>query len=121
MACDEDIKLISSKKQTIIQGIHTTKPYTNYLFEITLRNAVDLRIDSVFIYDSSKIMKINHQFTKRKNNKNYKLSAAAKEGNYTIIDTNSTTKEKVMIYYQANKKSNQLEITSFEEETLTLR
>ena len=121
MACDEGIKLISSKKQTIVQGIHTTKPYTNYLFEITLLNAVDLRVDSVFIYNNTKRYKVNHYLSKSKNDKNYKLSASLNEGNYTITEDKDNTDEKAVIYYKANEKNAELTITAFKEETVTRR
>ena len=121
MACNEDIKLISSKKQTIIQGIHTTKPYTKYLFEITLVNAIDLRVDSVFIYDSNKIMNVNHLLEKSKSGKNYTLNASLIEGNYTSTENDSKTEEKVVIHYTVNNKSDKLIIKSFEEETVTRR
>jgi len=85
------IKLISSKKQTIIQDIHTTKPYTKYLLEITLLNAIDLRVDSVLIHNSNTIMKVNHVLTKSKNSKNYILSASLIDGNYTVTEDDSKT------------------------------
>lgn len=123
MACDEGIKLISSKKQTIVQGIHTAKPYTNYLFEITLLNAIDLHVDSVLVYNNSESYKVNHYLSKDKNNKNYKLNASLLEGNYTVNTTKdeANTDEKVIIYYQANQKNDELTITSFKEETVTRR
>ena len=121
MACDEGIKLISSKKQTIVQGIHTAKPYTNYLFEITLLNAVDLRVDSVFIYDNAKRYKVNHLLTKSKNDKNYKLSASLNDENYTVTEDSAITDEKAVIYYKANEKSAELTITAFKEETVSQR
>lgn len=122
MACDEGIKLISSKKQTIVQGIHTAKPYTNYLFEITLLNAIDLHVDSVLVYDNSKSYKVNHYLSKDKNNKNYKLNASLQEGNYTITTENeAVTYGKVIIYYKANQKNDELTISSFKEETVTRR
>ncbi|WP_430408495.1 hypothetical protein [Kordia sp.] len=123
MACDEGIKLLSSTKQTIIQGVHTTKPYTNYLFEITLINAVDLRVDSVYIYDNAKRYKVNHVLSKYKNNKNYKLNASLNEGNYIVFENenNSNSENKAVIYYQANRKNGELNITTFKEETITRR
>ncbi|WP_046755662.1 hypothetical protein [Kordia jejudonensis] len=120
MACDEGIKLLSSTKQTIVQGTHMTKPYTNYLFEITLLNAIDLRVDSVLIYDHRKAYKVNHYLSKRKNNKNYILTAALNEGNYTSSDA-ETDIEEAIIYYQVNEKSGVLNITTFKEETVTRR
>lgn len=123
MACDEGIKLISSKKQTIVQGIHTAKPYTNYLFEITLLNAIDLRVDSVLVYQNDKKYKVNHLLSKDKNRKNYQLNASLNEGNFmsSIDENNTTVDEKVVIYYQANDKSDEMSITSFKEETITRR
>lgn len=123
MACDEGIKLMSSKKQTIVQGIHTAKPYSNYLFEITLLNAIDLHVDSVLVYNNSNSYKVNHYQSKDKNSKNYKLNAPLQEGNYTVIipENEVSAEEKVVIYYKANQKNGELTISSFKEETVTRR
>ncbi|WP_298420965.1 hypothetical protein [uncultured Kordia sp.] len=124
MACDEGIKLISSTKQTIIQGTDMTKPYTNYLFEITLLNTIDLHVDSVLIYDAGKTYKVNHYLSKKKNNKNYTLNASLNEGNFTVADTKSATNdvtEKAIIYYKANDTNGALNISTFKEKTITRR
>ncbi|WP_420573519.1 hypothetical protein [Kordia sp.] len=121
MACNEGIKLISSKKQTIVQGIKSAKPYTNYLFEITLDNTVDLTIDSVTIYDSKQCMKVNHYLSKNKTSNKVTLTAAVKEGNYTVLKNCNSTVDKVLVHYKINSKSGKLKISTFEEETVTRR
>lgn len=123
MACNEGVKLISSTKQTVIQGVHTAKPYVNYLFEITLSNTVDLRVDSVFIYKNTIQYKVNHTLVKFKNNKKYKLEASLNEGNYTssVVKNEITNKDKAVIYYRIHKKSGTLNVSTFKEETVTRR
>ncbi|EDP94457.1 hypothetical protein U8527_12400 [Kordia algicida OT-1] len=121
MACNEGIKLIASKKQTIVQGIKSATPYTNYLFEITLDDTVNLTIDSVIVYDSNRCMKVNHYLSKKTTANKVALHAAIKEGNYTLLDNCNASAEKVMVHYKINTKSRKIKISSFEEETVTRR
>jgi hypothetical protein len=121
MSCNEGIKLITSKKQTIVQGIKSAKPYTNYLFEITLDNTVDLRIDSVIVFEKNRSLKVNHLLSKNTTNTKFTVTAAVKEGNYTLLKNRNFSSNKVMVYYKLNNKSGKVKIKSFEEETLTRR
>ena len=121
MACNEVIKLTTSKKQTIVQGIKSAKPYTNYLFEITLDDTVDLNIDSVIVFQENRSMKVNHLLSKNTTNTKDTLNAAVKEGNYTLLKNRGFSSNKVMLYYKLNNKSGKVKIKSFEEETVNRR
>ena len=122
MACNEGIKLIASKKQTIVQGIKSAMPYTNYLFEITLDDTVNLTVDSVIVYDANRCMKVDHYLSKKTTaNNKVALTAAIKEGNYTLLENCNTSTNKVMVHYKVNNKVRKIKITSFEEETVTRR
>lgn len=121
MACNRGIKLISVKKQTIVQGIKSAKSYTNYLFEITLDDAVDLNIDSVIVFQENRAMKVNHLLSKNTANTKYILNAGVKEGNYTLLKNRNFSSDKVMLYYKLNNKSGKVKIKTFEEEKVTRR
>jgi hypothetical protein len=121
MACNEDIKLIASKKQTIIPGIKTAKPYTTYLFKIALKNTVAIQIDSVIISNTNRCLKVNHFVSRNKEKLVMTLTAAVQEGNFTEIPNCPSTIEKVQIHYKLNNKSKVLNVTTFEEETVTRR
>ena len=118
MACDEGIKLLSSKKQLILHGIPSTLVNTNYHFEITLLNAIKLQVDSILVCQDDKIYKINHLLSKNKNRKNYQLTAVLTNTNFPKTTKRDSIGEKVIIYYQANDKNDKLSITQFTCETI---
>ena len=121
MACNEGIKLITSKKQTIIQGIKKSAPYTKYLFEIALDNTVDINVDSVIVFDSNRCLKVNHYLSKSTTGKKLTLHASVKEGNFTVLKDCKGSSEKVLIHYKVNNKSGKLKVSSFQKETVTRR
>ncbi len=121
MSCNEGIKLITSKKQTIVQGIKSAKPYTNYLFEITLDDTVDLTIDSVIVFEKNQSLKVNHLTTKNTSNTKFTITAAITEGNYALLKNKNLSSDKVIVYYKLNNKNGKVKIKSFEEETVTRR
>ncbi|MGH1387154.1 hypothetical protein [Kordia sp.] len=121
IACNEGIKLITSTKQTIIQGINKSKPYTKYLFEIALDNTVDISVDSVVVYNSGRCLKVNHYLSKSTTQNKLTLDASLNEGNYEELKNCNGSSEKVIIHYKVNNKSGKLKVSSFKEETVTRR
>ena len=121
MACNEGIKLITSIKQTIIQGIDTSKPYTKYLFEIALDNTVDISVDSVIVYGSGRCLKVNHYLSKSTTQNRLTLDVSLSEGNYEELINCNGSSEKVVIHYKVNNKSGKLKVSSFKEETIRRR
>ncbi|MFK7747231.1 MAG: hypothetical protein AB8B65_02445 [Kordia sp.] len=120
MAC-EGIKLITSKKQTVVQGFKTSKSHTKYLFEIALNNTVDIQIDSVIVFNSDRCLKVNHYLSKSTNQKKLTLQASLHEGNYEVLKDCNSSAEKVVIHYKVNNKNRKLKVSSFKEETVTRR
>ncbi len=121
IACNEGIKLITSKKQTIIQGIKKSAPYTKYLFEIALDNTVDINVDSVIVFDSNRCLKVNHFISKSTAGNKLTLHASVNEGNFTVLKNVNNTTDKVLIHYKVNNKSGKLKVSSFQKETVTRR
>lgn len=121
IACNEGIKLISSTKQNVVQGIESAKPYTKYSFGIALHNTVNIEIDSVIVFDSNRCMKVNHFVSDDKLTGVMTLEASLEDGNYTILKDYKGSSEKVVIHYKVNNKSGKLKVSSFEKETVTRR
>ncbi|MEM6718857.1 MAG: hypothetical protein AAF611_06070 [Bacteroidota bacterium] len=121
IGCNGSIKLITSKKQTIIQGIQSAKPYTKYLFEIALDNTVDISVDSVIVFTPKRCIKVNHLLSKNTNNNTLVLDASFNEGNYTVLNNRKNATEKVLIHYKVNNKSGKLKVSKFQQETVTRR
>jgi len=122
IACNDGIKLIASKKQTVVPCIKSAKPYTNYLFEIALVNkTVKVSVDSVVVHHTKGCVKVNHAISTNKLDGTMTLNASLEDGNYTTLKNCKGTSEKVLIHYKVNNRSGKLKVSSFEEETVTRR
>jgi hypothetical protein len=129
-ACDSSLQILSTKKQTIIPGIQTVKPYTKYLVEVQVNSDKTLKVDSVLVFEKEKSCRKATHFIKDAISHNV-VSEVTGSGRYVI---DATVKEssaeaegcqgavnKIIVFYKLNKRTATIEIATFKEETVRKR
>ena len=53
-SCNDNLELVSAKKQRIIPGFKSEQPYTNYQIEVNIKNNSTIFIDSIKVSDNNK-------------------------------------------------------------------
>mgnify|MGYP005990742101 CR=1 FL=1 len=122
IGCKDDMEILSSKKQTIISGIKTIKPYIKYVFKVNVKSDIDISIDKVLVVDSKECFELKPlikkeglpSYSEKINSKGiYYISAVLKEGSYTKKDDCiSLKKDKVIVFYTSGGKQKKIEINS---------
>lgn len=130
-ACKSSLQIVSTKKQNIIPGVQSAKPYTKYLIEFNVDSKQTFIIDSVLAYEKDKACKVATHFIKDQKMNNvitqvttpgtYLLNATVKENSLKRSVSSSSMADKLSIYYSENGKSKIIEVNSFAEETVRRR
>lgn len=127
------IELISSEKQSIIPGIRSEKTYTNYVFEVKIKEKTDIRIDSFLVYQRGKqCLKAEKYFIKKEKTAQYVqtfnevgkyyIHIPLKEDNFKEKkDCIKSKEDTLVIHYRENGKTKMLNITSFIEKQIRKR
>lgn len=130
-ACDSSVQIISAKKQNIIPGVQTVKPYSKYLVEVEVNSNKTIKIDSVIVLEKDKLCRKATYFIKDKGTNNV-VAEVNVQGAYVIDATvNESSKKtsmsceesvnKMIVFYKVNNRSKVLGINSFTEETVRRR
>ncbi len=127
------IELISSEKQNIVPGVQSEKPYTNYVFEVKIKEKTNIHIDSVLVYQREKqCLRIKKYFIKKEKTAQYVptinemgkyyIHIPLKENNFEEKkDCIKLAKDALVIYYVERGKMKTLNIDSFAEKQVRKR
>lgn len=124
-SCKNQFEVISSIKQRVIPGVQTVKPYTNYMFKVEVKPDIELELERILVIEDSECYQPRFSIKKKgtassiesiKESGVYAIKASIEEGKYTKVENCTIDKNKVILFYTVNGKSENLEIDSFIEE-----
>ena len=130
VSCTVDIEIISSKKQIILPGIKSGKPFLNYRFEIIVNKTTDIKFDSIIVENKKGKFRVNYFLNKKDSslyiqNLNeigtYFLDVSLKENSLIKQGIEQPLKEKVIIYFHQGNLKKHITANTFVEETITRR
>ena len=125
LSCKNHLNIISAIKQTVIPGVQSAKPYSNYIFKIDIKDPLELKLERVLVVENKQCYQSKFFIKKQgvvgypekiQDSGVYILETAIKEGNYSIIENCNIDKNKVILFYSINGKKQKTEIDSFIEE-----
>ena len=129
-ACDGSLQITSTKKQTIIPGIRTSKPFSKYLLEVEVNSGKTIKLDSVLVFEKEKEVRKTTPFIRDQKTNNV-VAEVNVNGKYLVVATvtekspvvqsGEVTADKIVVYYKENNHNRKIEITSFTEETVRKR
>ncbi|MDI9309211.1 MAG: hypothetical protein QM535_03255 [Limnohabitans sp.] len=128
---ENNLQLVSSKKQKVLPGVQTQQPYYNFLITLKNKKRTKIVLDSVHIYDQNECWSTNFFLKDKKttiNSNTISLPAEyvlqirlTAENKLRRINNNKSSGTKIVLFYKQNKQKKEFVINTFVEETITRR